>query len=325
MKEVFVGKKFRGETLAIIATCAGILDDYAQEGYSLTVRQLYYQLVARDIIPNTQQSYSRIGSIINDARMAGLLDWDLIVDRGRETVALSHWDTPKDIIDACVRSFRIDRWKDQPIHVEVMCEKQALEGVLQPACEKWDVPFTSNKGYSSQSFMYSKGVELRGVLNRQIRNVHILYYGDHDPSGLDMDRDIWERLSMFSHHSARWNPGVSGGHLYVKRLALTRQQIDQHSPPPNPAKITDSRAEGYIAQHGHDSWELDALEPRTLVDIIDYEVLQLLENHGSLPLWEKTKEMQEQMREELAELGDSVDSDEWEARMQQMVEDNEGV
>ena len=305
--------------MELINTCSGILDDYARDGYSLTVRQLYYQLVARDLIENTQRSYSRIGQVINNARMAGLLDWNLIVDRGRKTETLGHWTTPRDILHSCVQSFRIDRWEHQPVHIEVMCEKQALEGVLNPACEKWDIPFTSNKGYSSASFMYAKGFEWRSILNYERRDVYVLYFGDHDPSGLDMDRDIEERLSLFSHET----PDDDEGTLHVERLALTMDQIDEHAPPPNPTKITDSRAEGYIEKFGHESWELDALEPRTLVGVLDDKVNELLDSDGSRDVWAKTVQLQKEMRTELAVLRDGVDTDRWKERLSTLSEPTE--
>lgn len=85
----------------------------------------------------------------------------------------------------------------------------------------------------------------------------VFHLGDHDPSGIDMTRDIEDRLALFADHV-----------IEVRRLALNRDQIDLYKPPPNPAKVTDSRSDGYIAEHGHDSWELDALSPTVLADLI---------------------------------------------------------
>lgn len=264
MKEPFIDKNFRTDTLHLISMCDEILTDYEAQGYDLTLRQLYYQLVSRDIIPNTQQSYSRLGGIVNDARLAGLLDWDAIVDRGRETVSNPHWTSPASILRSAAYSFHIDKWRDQSNHIEVMVEKQALEGVLIPVCEQLDVNFTANKGYSSQSFMYRKGKALRRKMALG-KTVHILYLGDHDPSGLDMDRDVAERLTLFS----------SKSYVRLQRLALTRDQIDEYQPPENPAKLTDSRAENYIQMHGYSSWELDALEPRALAKLVTDAVIAL--------------------------------------------------
>jgi len=309
MKERFKEKGFRPETLAVIEICEEILDEYAAEGYDLTLRQLYYQLVARDLFPaswadpktgtkNRQKNYTRLGNIVNDARLAGLLDWDVIVDRGRETEANSHWSHPGGILFAASRWFTIDKWKDQPIHVEVMCEKQALEGVLVPVCLGLDVPFTSNKGYASQSFMYRKGKEIDGAI-RDGKKVVVLYLGDHDPSGLDMDRDVQERLWMFAATDVR--------DVDVRRVALTMTQINNYGPPPNPAKVTDSRFADYRKKHGDESWELDALEPRVLADMVKRKIIDLRDED----LWDEAVNDEKIMKAELSEMAAKYDSKRW--------------
>ncbi len=229
---------------------------------------------------------------MNDARLAGLLDWSMIVDRGRSTIANTHWNNPAEIVRAAANSFRIDKWKNQPNHIEVMVEKQALEGVLQPVCSRLDVNFTANKGYSSQSFMYSKGRALKRM-QKAGKAIHVLYLGDHDPSGLDMDRDIDDRLSMFSEL-----PVVN-----VDRLALTMNQIEQYKPPENPAKITDTRAKKYIQKHGYSSWELDALEPKKLAQLVTDAVEALRDPD----LWDDTLAKEAEMKTELDEWADEYE------------------
>jgi len=283
VKESFISKNFRDTSLQLIAVCNTILDTYAQQGYDLSLRQLYYQLVSKDLIPNTQKSYSRLGDIVSDARLAGLMDWNMIVDRGRVTQKNSHWDSPADILRTCAQSFAIDKWKDQPCHIEVMVEKQALEGVIIPVCENLDVNFTANKGYSSQSFMYRKGKYLERQA-AQGKELIILYLGDHDPSGIDMDRDVRERLAMFASEDIK-----------LVRLALLYSQVQQYNPPPNPAKVTDSRADAYIAQYGHVSWELDALDPQTLSSLVETAVI----NYRDEDCWDDAVEREDEMRKEL--------------------------
>jgi hypothetical protein len=291
MKEFFKNKRFRAATLDLIETCNEILDDYSQQGFDLSLRQLYYQLVSKDLIENSQRSYSRLGDVVSDARLAGLLDWDMIVDRGRGTRANTHWRSPSEIVRACANSFRIDKWADQPCHIEVMVEKQALEGVIIPTCRKLDVNFTANKGYSSQSFMYRKGQSLKW-LAEDGKDIIILYLGDHDPSGLDMDRDVLERLRLFS-----------GAHLGLTRLALLNAQIQKYNPPPNPAKVTDTRAKKYIAQFGRVSWELDALNPQTLASLIEKAVL----SYRDETLWAEAEEREQEMRDGLETMADTYE------------------
>lgn len=110
--ESFIGKRFRGASLEIIETANQIIDEYQDLGFRLTLRQLYYQFVARDIIANSQKEYKRLGSIINDGRLAGMIDWEAIEDRTRNVRTHSSWDDPADIIEAAARGFALDLWDD---------------------------------------------------------------------------------------------------------------------------------------------------------------------------------------------------------------------
>lgn len=176
-KEKFIDHKFNATSLKLVETCNTIMQDYERQGYKLSLRQLYYQLVARDYIENSVKSYKRIGDLVSNARLAGLLDWAMIEDRGRETYANSHWKNPGSILYSAAYSFRLDRWVGQRNYVEVFVEKDALSGVLLPVCQELDVKFTANKGYSSSSAMY----EASKRINRQfddLKDIHIIYLGD---------------------------------------------------------------------------------------------------------------------------------------------------
>lgn len=251
----YIDKTFTSRSLAIIDQANQICADYRRQGYDLTLRQLYYQFVSRDLIANRDTEYKRLGTIINDARLTGLLDWSYIVDRTRNLRGLSHWDDPADVIDSAAAGYRTDLWAGQPHRIEVWIEKDALIGVISRACNTLDVPYFSCRGYTSQS-------EVWGAAQRLIRYSRtgqdpvIIHLGDHDPSGIDMTRDITDRLNLF------------GANATVRRIALNRDQVDQYQPPPNPAKLTDSRATDYITTHGQYSWELDALDPATLGRLI---------------------------------------------------------
>lgn len=271
--------KPRGEAVAIVQLANTIARDYASQGYDLTLRQLYYQFVARDLLPNTQKSYDKLGSIINKARLAGLFDWNYLVDRTRNIRSVSHWDSPADVIEAAAQSFRIDKWSDQPTRVEVWVEKEALAGVVQRVANRNDVAWFSCRGYVSQSEMWGAAQRL-GVYLRENQNVHILHLGDHDPSGLDMTRDIRERLEMFTKQDWYNDYGVhlGRGRVTIDRIALNIDQIEEYNPPPNPAKLSDSRAEQYVAEYGSESWELDALDPATLDALIESHLNEIVDD-----------------------------------------------
>lgn len=312
MKKLYISKDFGPDALAMIKRINTILADYASQGYDLTLRQLYYQLVAGAVIENSERSYKNIGALVSDARLAGLVDWDMITDRGREMVKNSHWETPADIIRGCAQQFRIDTWKDQPNHVEVMVEKQALEGVLLPVCSELDVSFTANKGYSSSSAMYEAGRRLARAMGDD-KKVHLIYLGDHDPSGIDMSRDILHRLNLFAgviddeamkeierrgDDLATTLEADYDSAIEVHRIALNMDQIRQFRPPENPAKITDSRASSYISRFGKSSWELDAIEPRRLAALVRDAIHELRDPD----IAEKAGELQTSMRGELGKL-----------------------
>ena len=255
----YVEKNFRKATLDQIATANAIIDEYAAQGFDLTLRQLYYQMVARGHIENSERSYKNFGNVIDDGRLAGLIDWDRIVDRTRNLRGNGHFRDPAHIMTTAASSFQIDKWGRQPYRVEVWVEKDALIGVVEVPCRRLDVPFFACRGYTSQSEMWAAAQRLKSWRRRGQTPV-ILYLGDHDPSGIDMTRDVADRMTLFA------------GGLKVDRLALNWNQVERYRPPPNPAKLTDSRAEGYIAKFGLSSWELDALDPTTLAGLIETAV-----------------------------------------------------
>jgi len=264
----YVDIAFRPESLATIEKANAIISEYATQGFALTLRQLYYQFVARALIPNKQSEYKKLGSTVNDARLAGLIDWNHITDRTRNLRSLAHWDDPSEIVSSAAKQYRRDRWETQRYRPEVWIEKDALIGVIEGVCEELDVPYFSCRGYTSQSEVWGAGMRLRAHL-RDAHEPKVFHLGDHDPSGLDMTRDITDRLGLFV-----------GEPVSVRRLALNMGQVDKYHPPPNPAKTTDSRYEGYIAEHGDESWELDALEPAVIVSLIRDSVLKLIDKRA---------------------------------------------
>lgn len=287
-KICYRSKKFNADRLDKIEKANVIITEYRAQGFELTLRQLYYQFVSRDFIANNQREYKNLGDIINDARLAGLVDWEAIVDRTRNLQALANWETPADIISACARQYRVDKWAEQQYRVECWIEKDALVGVIEGVCNELDIDFFSCRGYTSQSEMWSAAMRLeRYRKNAQVPL--ILHLGDHDPSGKDMTRDITDRLSEFS-----------GGDIEVKRLALNMPQVEQYDPPPNPAKITDSRAEKYIEEFGAESWELDALEPAVIAQLIRDAVLEVRDQDQ----WDEAVAKEEEQKAQLTKVSD---------------------
>jgi len=279
MKEAFIEKRFSRQSKAIIEAANTIIGEYQAQGYSLTLRQLYYQFVSRDIIQNNMKEYKRLGSVVNNARLAGLIDWAAIEDRDRQLNTWLHYANPAQALERLKRQYRINLWARQPYYIEVWVEKTALIGVVERVCSEWRVPYLACKGYASQSALYDAGKRFALKANEG-KQCLMLHLGDHDPSGLDMTRDNRVRAEMFS------NLGYGTDELEVVRLALNMEQVEEYDPPPNPAKDTDTRSSEYKAEHGESSWELDALEPSVIRDLIS----EAIDARVDRDIWEADEE-----------------------------------
>lgn len=240
-----------------------IIEEYQEEGYVLTLRQLYYQLVSRDVVPNKQSEYSKLSTLLKEGRMAGIVDWDAIEDRLRKPSSPASFDSPQDILEAAINQYALPRQNGQETYVEVWVEKDALSGVLKRVTERYHVPILVNRGYSSASAMFDSYNRFRKAYQND-QEIRVLYLGDYDPSGIDMIRDIHDRTMEFFA-----GKGEDDVDFEIIPIALTREQIQQYDPPPNPAKITDPRAKDFIKKHGSTSWEVDALPPNVLNQLLD--------------------------------------------------------
>jgi len=242
-----------------------IIDEYASEGYRLTLRQLYYQLVSRIVIPNSPAEYGKLSNLLVSGRMAGVVDWNAIEDRVRIPY-MPFWTTGiPDALQTITDQYRLDRQEGQDNYIEVWCEKDALSGVLKRITSHYHVYLMVNRGYSSCTAMYDAAKRFQDRYESNGQNGYILYLGDHDPSGLDMIRDISTRLDEF------------GVEVEVRHLALKTEQVQRYNPPPNPMKIKDPRAGWYIGKFGNTSWEVDALNPKTLHALIEEQMEELID------------------------------------------------
>jgi hypothetical protein len=278
---------------ALIDQANSIIRTYRGQGYTLTLRQLYYQFVSRDLIPNTERSYKNLGSVISDGRDAGLIDWDAIEDRGRGIKAWLIEEDEKSVLDMIEYRFAMDFWQRQNCYVEVWVEKDALSSVIERACRKYSVPYMPCKGYLSASEAWRAGQRFEDAGEMGAERLVMIHLGDHDPSGIDMTRDNADRLQLYSR----------GADIDVRRIALNMDQVRQYDPPENPAKVTDTRAKDYIRNYGHSSWELDALEPSILERLIHSEIETLID----FETWHETEAEQEERREVLKSLHDRFD------------------
>jgi hypothetical protein len=291
-KICYVPKKFSREHRQVIDHANALLEEHVQRGFPyMTIRQLYYRFVAGDLIPNTERSYKRLISIIGDARLAGHIHWEHLEDRTRNLASLEHFNGPTHALEKVAAWYHVDMWASQRYRPEVWIEKDALVGVISGVCEENDIPYFSCRGYTSLSEMWRASMRLRRHIDSD-QAPYIIHFGDHDPSGIDMSRDIYDRLCQTFLADCEF-----------RRLALNMAQIEQYNPPPNPAKVTDSRYKAYLAKYGDESWELDALEPVHFRQLIEHEIAKLRDEQQ----WQRDLDEKQRVKEQLQHIAATWD------------------
>jgi hypothetical protein len=280
-----------------VLQAANIIEEYSDKGFDLTLRQLYYQFVSRGLLDNTDGNYNRLGNIVVDGRMSGVIPWDKIKDRSRTLRGVEHQDSPAEAIQDLAESYRIDKWRTQNHRVEVWVEKDALIGVLGNACVPYDIDFYAAHGFDSVTMLWQAAQHRFVPYVSTGQPVTILHLADHDPSGIDMTRDIKDRLQVFM--------GGRMKNLEIKRIALNWEQVERYQPPANKIKEPtedsqgESRAAAYRERFGTDEcWELDALDPEIIVDLIQSEI----QNYIEPDLWDSAVEREDDERRQLRDV-----------------------
>lgn len=268
-------RQWQESKAVVVQHIIDIVEEYEQLGYTLTLRQLHYQLVTNNWIVNHTTAYKKLGCILDDCRYAGLIDWDSIEDRGRVPYLPYAVDSVAQALEDAHDQYRRNRQEGQDNIVEVWTEKDALSGIMRRSTEKYHVRLVVNKGYTSSSAIYE--AYQRVLINvQQAKATTILYFGDHDPSGLDMIRDIRERL-YFMLQNGTYKEAFSSytdmdRFLNVIPIGLSMKQIRQYKLPANPTKMTDTRSDKYIELYGKTCWEVDALKPEVLTAILEKNI-----------------------------------------------------
>jgi hypothetical protein len=269
MKEFFKPWRPGKRAKQIISMVEEICAEYEGLGYRLTTRQAYYRLVGRNAIRNTVNEYHSVGYFIDRGKQAGLLDWEMFEDRARtvegDVSKPYHGALKVDIPAAVTREveicFQSDYWANQPYYAEIFIEKSALAEIIGRVADELGIAYTAVRGFSSGQVLKEAADRFREKA-KDGRTGVLLYVGDCDPSGVVMSEDIQRRLLRF------------GSNAEVKRIALNINQVQQFGLPENPVKNTDTRSAAYIGKYGNGCWEVDALEPRTLADIVRAGIME---------------------------------------------------
>jgi hypothetical protein len=296
MKHCYKPHRFTKVALNQLHTLNSIIQEYKDQGFVMTVRQLFYQMVARDYIPNTERSYKSIIHLVAKGRMSGLIDWDAIEDRTREFIRNSHWESPGHIVRAVANQYDQDRWVEQDYRVFLVVEKEALVSVFERPCRTYGVPLLAARGYPSISVIREFAEEDIIPALSAGQQCILLHFGDHDPSGIDMSRDLVDRITDFvGDDESAWT---------LERCALNMDQIRSQNPPANPAKKTDKRFEIYYRKFNtQSSWELDALSPTFLSNLAEEQIKQYID----FEKWNDTIEEVQKCRERLSKVAEKLD------------------
>jgi Histidine kinase-, DNA gyrase B-, and HSP90-like ATPase len=257
---------------------------------SFTIRQLFYQMVARKGYPNSRSSYGHFSKALVEGRLEGEIDYERIIDMSRP----EYFNDPEEEdplkelnrrVEDLITSLNVNVWNEQPIYPEVWIEKEALSRVISPVCQKYNVNLIVGRGYSSYT-------QVAKAIDRfpEGKKVRVLYLGDHDPSGIHIQEKLASRLDEYA--------GSKGRNLEieVRRLALTFEQAKSLKLPPSKMKKIGQGSTAYRSMYGSEVWELDALEPSYLLKLVEDAILESMDKEK----WEANRKKLEEFRNEWA-------------------------
>lgn len=252
-------------TVELLAEAKRLLDESPRP---MTVRQLYYRLVAALIIPNNIRSYQNLVGALTKARKVDILDTAKFVDRARVTTGPTGYSNLNNYLDITQGAYARHPNDGQSDYIEVWTEKDALSAVIGDVIRPYGATLVVSKGYTSYTVIVEAAQRFcREVAARGVERCHLLYFGDFDPSGEDIFRVISSEMEALTGEAT--DDAQLDGCLHVEKIALTPDLVDEHALPPMPTKATDSRSDRFVAQHGDIAVELDALPPETLEAIVN--------------------------------------------------------
>lgn len=291
--------------IEVIGHCNALITEYEKNDISLTLRSLYYRVISlwpalldvKGDGRNLPKHYKKLGRILGDARLSGVVSWKALEDLTRNLAENSHWTNPVHILENSHSQYRENLWRPQPVAVEHWVEKDAAINTIKGVCQDNDVPYFSCRGNCSLSEMWVAGQRIKRRWEEEDRPTIILYGGDFDPKGWDMDRDIQRRINMFSEMKVEF-----------RRIYLTPAQVELYNPIPLPTKDSDTTSKAFREEFGEDApaYELDSMDPLD----IKAEIQRELESIRDPSIWEASVEQQRTSKSTLRDMIDSLSDDE---------------
>ena len=281
------------------------LDIFQQYDTAITLRQLYYRLVSRLLIPNTINSYKRLSRIMVKAREEGDVPINCLEDRSRRVIGRGDYgyESAEEYLKKKIsslqdswKSFTMPMWDEQPRNVMICLEKDALSRLVSREANRFSVRTFPTRGYPSFSYVQ----EMSRYITNQLggKPTVVLYFGDFDPSGVDIERDLSERLEKYGAKA-----------FTVRRIALTADQIMRYRLPPMPVKMSDARADSFLEEHGDRAVELDALDPNLLQTTVRKAIVKNINMRKWNARLRETEELQLWIRNKLDDIEKALDSE----------------
>lgn len=231
-----------------------------QANHPMTVRQVYYQLVSRQVIENDRSQYQAVSNLLVDARRDGTIPWEWVEDRLRRPRAVPMWHGLEEFAETVRRAYHRNVWETQPDYLEVWLEKDALASIFEDALRHYGVTLCVGRGYDSWDSIHNAAQRYQCA-----ESVTVLYFGDFDPSGEDMVRSLRDRLAEL------------GSKPELIKCALTLDDVERYNLPPDFAKASDTRRAAFVAKYGDMAVELDALPLSVLRDRLVEEVARRMD------------------------------------------------
>ena len=266
------------QSLELLIQVKEIIESY---DFPLTLRQIYYQLVAKQIIPNQQKYYMKLSRLCVIGRDESILPEGAFADRLRQVDKPSSWFNLPDYIETVKYAYRKDKWQEQDAYIEIWTEKDALRGVLTKVTYSYDVPLMVVRGQVSRTAIYESYERFAEKINED-KDCYLYYAGDFDPSGMSIYHSLVERIK---------GHGDAGQYVTFKRIALTPEQIKEYRLPSDPAKQADPNYRRFVSEYGDNVVELDSLPPDVLRDIVEHCIAEHIDRELLIQVEEtETKE-----------------------------------
>jgi hypothetical protein len=244
--------RMNSDSAAVVEAVRRVLEEYRAH-LPLTIRQVFYRLVALEVLGKTERDYKGLCEKVNRARRGLLVPFDAIRDDGLTHKPGHDFADLEDALgyfDRLARSARFDLQADQSCRLVLWCEAAGMVPQLQRVGARYGVDVVSSGGFDSLTAKHDMACQLGQAPHE------VLHIGDFDPSGVHVFSSLAEDVNALAS-----DLGLEP--VTFTRLAVTPAQIARLGLPTAPPKVTDRRA-----FDGAGTVQAEAIPPDELARII---------------------------------------------------------